>query len=421
MPRRGGDLLKRRVASTGPRSGERGEWIYPFLTTATNRASTGPRSGERGEQRARGTPARRRPASTGPRSGERGEADANGDQGVYVVALQRGRARESAERTPPAPRWEVPSGFNGAALGRARRVESFTVQKLGPGAASTGPRSGERGEVARNVELECLGPLQRGRARESAERTEGGGEGERSYRASTGPRSGERGEQAGDRGDGGAGQASTGPRSGERGELVRRVGGATGGGASTGPRSGERGERSSEACPGCRASRFNGAALGRARRAETGSTQRWSAWRLQRGRARESAERPDAPRLPGRSPRFNGAALGRARRGASPRYAPPPLWALQRGRARESAERPRLRPTPRSARRASTGPRSGERGEGFWNNRSVYLSRCFNGAALGRARRDRPRRGVQHGRRLLQRGRARESAESMRSTGVRRT
>ncbi len=109
--------------------------------------------------------------------------------------------------------------------------------------------------------------------------------------------------------------------------------------ASTGPRSGERGDRKSSTVPRRQVRRFNGAALRRARRCS----------RL----------------LPTQSARmrFNGAALRRARRCG------------------------RIGPHQIPAEGASTGPRSGERGDRFKQAQSGRLMKGFNGAALRRARR----------------------------------
>ena len=182
--------------------------------------------------------------------------------------------------------------------------------------------------------------------------------------------------------------------------------------------------------------RFNGAALRRARRYSPVPALRRGCLLLQRGRAPESAEirwvfwphrdhipastgprsgeRGDlVPRLRGKANRgcFNGAALRRARRFATPALDPKSTWTLQRGRAPESAEMASLygRSTaatqlqrgraPESAEiwlvlcrkksqlTASTGPRSGERGD-----EGMLFIECgsdcrFNGAALRRARR----------------------------------
>ena len=214
----------------------------------------------------------RKCASTGPRSGERGEWS------LYCTKAGKGAC------------------FNGAALGRARRVAQARAVFTVLANASTGPRSGERGESPSSsgwAAPRCW--LQRGRARESAERTRQNRRARpRSRVASTGPRSGERGEtQAAGNVATLFNRASTGPRSGERGERPRLRSAADLPDASTGPRSGERGEpgRAGRTAPQTR--RFNGAALGRARRG----------WRCPMCRARRTC--------------FNGAALGRARRGRS--------------------------------------------------------------------------------------------------------
>ena len=61
--------------------------------------------------------------------------------------LQWGRARESAERTPTRLSGSCPRGFNGAALGRARRGDDPGGAGCDVSCASMGPRSGERGEA----------------------------------------------------------------------------------------------------------------------------------------------------------------------------------------------------------------------------------------------------------------------------------
>ena len=86
--------------------------------------------------------------------------------------------------------------------------------------------------------------------------------------ASTGPRSNERGDPPSEAGHGAfAGLASTGPRSNERGDWgCREAGVLPARTASTGPRSNERGDKFVYAFDlGTRAG-FNGAALKRARR-----------------------------------------------------------------------------------------------------------------------------------------------------------
>ena len=231
--------------------------------------------------------------------------------------LQRGRARESAERRRFAGQLldRIP-----ASTGPRSGERGETVHRPGsdfPGAASTGPRSGERGESP-PVASTLMDPylLQRGRARESAERcrcrSRSGGS--RWLQRGRARESAERSRRDG--GHRGATDASTGPRSGERGEGSGNTLDSPATYASTGPRSGERGEGLDSSETRSRAARFNGAALGRARRGPNRNGSKRAVASLQRGRARESAER-------------------RNRSGRS---------------------------LPRS--NASTGPRSGERGEG---------------------------------------------------------
>ena len=79
-------------ASMGPRSGERGRNLIPWVLAFVVLASMGPRSGERGRIKVPAQVLRGSIASMGPRSGERG----------------RSASRRAAR--PAAPR------FNGAAL-----------------------------------------------------------------------------------------------------------------------------------------------------------------------------------------------------------------------------------------------------------------------------------------------------------------
>ncbi len=160
-------------------------------------------------------------------------------------ACFNGAALRGARRGRPRPRaspWR--RGFNGAALRGARRGRDDPPARATAAWASTGPRSGERGELPRQWH-----PLR------------------------------------------GGGGASTGPRSGERGEATGALLQASGQAASTGPRSGERGEprwrcRSIGSC-----ARFNGAALRGARRGDFVLPVWAHAAVLQRGRAPGSAER----------------------------------------------------------------------------------------------------------------------------------
>jgi hypothetical protein len=135
-------------------------------------ASTGPRSGDRGEVDQPGRPGNPRGASTGPRSGDRGEAPAHDHLRFHAKRLQRGRGPETAESLL----WELKNRvddmlqrgrgpetaesrpsmrammsrencFNGAAVRRPRRAEPAPDEPPGK-KASTGPRSGDRGEGA---------------------------------------------------------------------------------------------------------------------------------------------------------------------------------------------------------------------------------------------------------------------------------
>ena len=86
-----------RVASTGPRSRERGgrrDEIQPGLS---RRASTGPRSRERGGVGGAINEGFIEPASTGPRSRERGGFSVRPCGELCSQPLQRGRAHVSAE------------------------------------------------------------------------------------------------------------------------------------------------------------------------------------------------------------------------------------------------------------------------------------------------------------------------------------
>ena len=189
-------------------------------------------------------------------------------------------------------------GFNGAALRRARSGR-YTLPELRAAiAASTGPRSGERG--VRNQDSRCH--RRRGRFNGAALRRARSDAGSRLPQgvagfASTGPRSGERGVTARRRRrrwrkcfNGAALRrarsaacnaptvrtrgASTGPRSGERGVRAVACRSCRNRRASTGPRSGERGVGNAVRayCLGCIC--FNGAAL---RRARSGAQAGW-AW-----------------------------------------------------------------------------------------------------------------------------------------------
>ncbi len=86
-------------------------------------------------------------ASTGPRSFERGEA--GGEQGRVAdqVASTGPRSFERGEDATAGDVVRIPIGFNGAALFRARRAASRAPSLHTRPRASTGPRSFERGEA----------------------------------------------------------------------------------------------------------------------------------------------------------------------------------------------------------------------------------------------------------------------------------
>ena len=292
--RKGGRLrlAHRRIpASMGPRSGERGRTDLIALAEYGPKASMGPRSGERGRAPLRvvlhpDTLA----ASMGPRSGERGRLEHLSELSD-CSPLQWGRAPESAEGDLA----EFGSEFHDS--------------------ASMGPRSGERG------------------------RSRFGGRREGSCSASMGPRSGERGRQhrgsrPSDRAKGFNGAALRRARKGEVvvGLWTRRV-------ASMGPRSGERGRAPVEFALLCVTARLQ---WGRApESAEGRGSPRWflGGTRLQWGRAPESAEGPATSTWTrSAGSRFNGAALRRARKATSSSSGTMRRRLLQWGRAPESAE-----------------------------------------------------------------------------------
>ena len=157
------------VASTGPRSCERGEEIELRIGARVDVASTGPRSCERGEVFVPKNETKPVNASTGPRSCERGEVVYNLSSATLQL-LQRGRARVSAESSLLP--WFT-NGNRSLQRGRAR---------------VSAERNGRLGVRCNSSEL------QRGRARVSAERLEYQRTLHRHKPASTGPRSCERGE-----------------------------------------------------------------------------------------------------------------------------------------------------------------------------------------------------------------------------------
>ena len=106
-------------------------------------------------------------ASTGPRSGERG-VGILANPTAAMLLLQRGRAPESAECDALHGEHRTRFGFNGAALRRARSGPQL-VALPSLRRASTGPRSGERGVTLVKALVYFMDQLQRGRAPESAE------------------------------------------------------------------------------------------------------------------------------------------------------------------------------------------------------------------------------------------------------------
>ena len=439
----------RRRASMGPRSGDRGESLAPgshrglsqpcFNGAAVRRprrarrvsprrhalarASTGPRSEtaessqwhriapplgalqrgrgpETAESRIHGTRPMPCHASTGPRSGDRGELRAR-SRLVGVHWLQRGRGPETAEsaglhgsanwrvrRASTGPRSEtaesrrrnpMPSRarrFNGAAVRRPRRAHRPSARTCGALQRGRGRRP--RRERCRTRRRR----LQWGRGPETAE---SGAAGRYGTCASMGPRSGPRRASASD-----PDSASMGPRSGDRGDAPRRV------------------------CSAAARSRFNGAAVRRPRRAACSSVAEIDAANVpsrasmgprsvrprrvagardaaastsasmgprSEDRGEDGAHGADRRRMTG----FNGAAVGRPRRGGS------------RGASSTDASfngaavgRPRRASSGfvgARGSRASTGPRSEDRGEDRLRVRSHGTRRCFNGAAVRRPRR----------------------------------
>ncbi len=203
--------------------------------------------GARRSGKLRSTETPRSPASTGPRSGERGDAEDSLAKLITQYVLQRGRALGSAEMRLCAVLVSLAlRSFNGAALWGARRCVPEGILPVGRPEASTGPRSGERGDVSyssarsdtwhllqrgralgsaeitqRLLEDQQGRVLQRGRALGSAEISGLWKEMARIIGASTGPRSGERGDDGGRVAAVPVRRASTGPRSGERGDPRR--------------------------------------------------------------------------------------------------------------------------------------------------------------------------------------------------------
>ncbi len=304
------------------------------------------------------------PASTGPRSRERGNDFVATGTGVVVTVLQRGRALASAEIC-----WRCAPAFRGTGLQRGRALASAEITSAvrvpgPPGALQRGRALASAEIPARAVdhhaaELASTGPRSRERGNLCARPGDAGG-----GAASTGPRSRERGNPVVE-GLGGGGntllQRGRALASAEicstlhfmtvlarlqRGRalasaemscvpvmLARSIGlqrgralasaeippfGRGRGGnvcASTGPRSRERGNQSSGSPEARRSTRFNGAALSRARKSSSMLISKSRSATLQRGRALASAEMVLGYTGTGKTrSSFNGAALSRARK-----------------------------------------------------------------------------------------------------------
>ena len=159
------------LASPEPRSFERGEWALPplqrffprcFNGAALFRARRGlttplaPRSSSRFNGAALFRARRER-------SSQENRHRLLRFNGAALFRARRGRGMLHAGRT-------APSCFNGAALFRARRGLALHLLTACARAASTGPRSFERGEFSDSwIILDSCGSLQRGRALSSAE------------------------------------------------------------------------------------------------------------------------------------------------------------------------------------------------------------------------------------------------------------
>src|SRR5690606_17383966 len=108
--------------------------------------------------------------------------------------LQRGRAHVSAERAEMRVYAAESRAASTGPRSRERGEIVASVTPQGVTVASTGPRSRERGENAKTHWVVFMKQLQRGRAHVSAERRRGHTATPRCSVASTGPRSRERGE-----------------------------------------------------------------------------------------------------------------------------------------------------------------------------------------------------------------------------------
>ena len=111
-----------RHASTGPRSGERGDAAAQGVQQLEADASTGPRSGERGDSSGRSSCKAKTIGFNGAALRRARRCTCNCGLWMDRPTLQRGRAPESAEIARTVVNHSFGStGFNGAALRRARR------------------------------------------------------------------------------------------------------------------------------------------------------------------------------------------------------------------------------------------------------------------------------------------------------------
>ena len=320
-----------------PESAERSYFLIFNVRLAI--ASTGPHSGECGEDSAEAHWRRFRVASTGPHSGECGELVVTILDAARTLLLQRGRTPESAESRAARAPGSGHRRFNGAALRRVRRGWSGPRHR-GPRPRFNGAalRRVRRASATRSTSIRSTGF--NGAALRRVRRAARHGRGRHAQeRASTGPHSGECGEVLRRRRDFAAPCASTGPHSGECGELLLVAGriveltvlqrGRT-------PESAESRECVRHSPGRCKLQRgrtpesaessqarpqgARGRSLQRGRTPESAESRRRRAApscrdALQRGRTPESAERGQRGRDHQRLTQgFNGAALRRVRR-----------------------------------------------------------------------------------------------------------
>ena len=145
--------LRRHLASTGPRSNERGDHP-PMRPCGSGRyqASTGPRSNERGDRKEYVVEYSRDGASTGPRSNERGDA-VTGPRGESESgdASTGPRSNERGDKSISGLKPIQMFSFNGAALKRARRLVMLAV------ANSINKARLQRGRAQTSAEIRYMG------------------------------------------------------------------------------------------------------------------------------------------------------------------------------------------------------------------------------------------------------------------------